>query len=139
MTHHEEPAQNERAKATVRNKWSPNLIPTVKVHRNAKSDASVKELADDIKHHFDGSNPNILDPRRCLMYENIDEVTYLCCKVKQRPNERGVYWLESMVPGPRLAFIKADQRKGCIDILVSIDIVAIRMMRDGVVVAPLKA
>lgn len=73
------------------------------------------------------------------MYENIDKVTYLCCKVKQRPNERGVYWLESMVPGPRLAFIKADQRKGCIDILVSIDIVAIRMMRDGVVVAPLKA
>ena len=89
MTHHEEPAQNERAKATVRNKWSPNLIPTVKVHRNAKSDASVKELADDIKHHFDGSNPIILDPRRCLMYENIDKVTYLCCKVKQRPNERG--------------------------------------------------
>jgi hypothetical protein len=39
----------------------------------------------------------------------------------------------------KVAFIKADQRKGCIDILVSIDIVAIRMMRDGVVVAPLKA
>ena len=125
MAHNEEPAQDKRSKTAVNNKWSPYLSPSVKIHWNGQSDANMKDLAKDIKRHFDRSYSGVFNARRCLVYEYIDKVTNLRCKIEQRPNKRSVYWLKSMVPGPRLSFIKADQGERCINILVSVYVVAI--------------